>query len=116
MSEVHISPNWLYLAIFGALMVLTLGTVFVAGYDLGPLNDVVALGIAVTKASLVILFFMHVRYAGKLVKVVVVGSIFWLMILFGLIGIDYVSRGSVVADPAAVESSIAIDDGWTKAD
>jgi cytochrome c oxidase subunit IV len=77
-------------------------TVWVAFRDLGVLNDVVALGIALLKASLVILFFMHVKYAGRLVKLVVVGGFLWLLILFGLPVMDYVTRGDIAADPVPV--------------
>jgi cytochrome c oxidase subunit 4 len=91
-------------------MVLTVLTVVAADLNLGWANDFVALGIAVTKASLVVLFFMHVKYAGRLVKVVVGGGVFWLCILFGLTVVDYVTRGDVGPDPERVESSIAIGD------
>ncbi len=94
MSEHIVSKN-LYFLIFGALMVLTAITVFVAFIDLGPLNDVVALVIAVTKATLVILFFMHVRYSSRLTWLVVIGGFFWLAIMFVLTGSDYLTRGWV---------------------
>ena len=64
-------------------MVLTAITVAVAFVDLGRLNVVVALAVAVLKASLVVLFFMHVKYASRLVQLVVISSIVWLVILFG---------------------------------
>ena len=62
-------------------MVCTAITVAVAFVDLGPLNTVVALTIAILKATLVVLFFMHVKYSTRLTWAVVVGSIFWLGIL-----------------------------------
>jgi cytochrome c oxidase subunit 4 len=102
MAEVHVSPVRTYATILGTLLVLTAATVWVAFYDLGPLNDIVALGIASTKAVLVMLFFMHVKYAGRMVKLTVVGGFFWLNILFGLTVLDYVTRGDVVADPPPV--------------
>ncbi len=92
MSE-HIVPVSTYLKIFGALMVLTAITVGVAFMDLGPLNNVVMLGIAVLKATLVVLFFMHVFYSSRLIWVVVVAGFFWLGIMFVMTGSDYVSRG-----------------------
>ena len=58
----HVSPKSVYYAIFAALMVLTIITVYVATINLGHLNFPVALGIAITKATLVILFFMHAKY------------------------------------------------------
>lgn len=94
MSEHIVQPS-LYYKIFGALMVLTALTVFVAFFDFGPLNNVVAMGIAVLKATLVILFFMHVKYSTRLVWVVVAGGFVWLGIMFVLIGTDYISRGMV---------------------
>lgn len=74
-------------------MVLTTVTVVVAYYDLGPLNIVVALFIAVLKATLVILYFMHVRYSPSLTKLVVAGSFLWLAIMLSITMMDYVSRG-----------------------
>ena len=92
MSE-HVTSPAVYLAIFAALMVLTALTVWVAFQDLGPLNDVVALTIAITKASLVILNFMHVRHSTGLTKLVVVAGFFWLMILIAITLSDYLTRG-----------------------
>ena len=63
----HVVPLRVYFSVFGALMVLTAITVAVAFFDLGVLNNVVALGIAGLKATLVILYFMHVRYSGRLI-------------------------------------------------
>jgi len=94
MSEHIVQPS-LYYKIFGALMVLTTLTVIVAFFDFGPLNNIVAMGIAVLKATLVILFFMHVKYSTRLVWVVVAGGFVWLGIMFVLIGTDYISRGMV---------------------
>jgi cytochrome c oxidase subunit 4 len=92
MSE-HVESKRLYITIFVALMVLTGVTTFVAFLDLGPLNTPVALAIAVTKALLVVLFFMHVRRSTMLTKVVVFGGTFWLALLIGITMADYVSRG-----------------------
>ncbi|MGI9108218.1 MAG: cytochrome C oxidase subunit IV family protein [Pyrinomonadaceae bacterium] len=93
MSE-HIVSKKMYFVIFGALMVLTAITVFAANIDLGSekLNTIVALAIAVTKAMLVILFFMHVRYSSRLTWVVVTGGFLWLFIMVGLMLSDYLSR------------------------
>ena len=89
----HISPKSTYYAIFGALMVGTVITVAAAFVDLGVLNFPVALTIAVTKATLVILFFMHVKYSSQLTKLFVGMAFFFLVILFGLTLTDYLSRG-----------------------
>lgn len=100
MSSSHVVPVRLYLAVFLSLMVFTAITVAVAFVDLGPLSNVVMLGIAVAKATLVVLFFMHVRYATRLIPIVVAGGVFWLLILFGLTMADYVTRGWLGAGAA----------------
>jgi cytochrome c oxidase subunit IV len=92
MSE-HVVPRSVYSAVFATLMVLTGVTVWIAYLDLGFLNVAVALGIAVTKATLVILYFMHVRYSTRLTWVVVASGFFWLGILVVLGLSDYLSRG-----------------------
>lgn len=92
-SHPHATPVGAYVAVFAALIVLTAVTVWVAFQDFGYLNDVVALAIAVSKATLVVLIFMHVKHATPLVKFVVIGGFFWLAILLGLTWIDYVGQG-----------------------
>ena len=89
----HISPKSTYYAIFGALMVLTAVTVGVAFVNLGSFNFPVAIGIAITKATLVILFFMHAKYSSKLTKLFVGTAFFFLFILLTLSLTDYLSRG-----------------------
>lgn len=95
MSE-HIVPIRVYLLIFSALMVLTALTVFAAYFDLahiwGPLNAMVALTIALVKATLVVLYFMHVRYSSKLTQIIVVAGIFWLVIMIVFMMADYLTR------------------------
>jgi cytochrome c oxidase subunit IV len=93
MTEGHIAPLRLYLTIFGALMVGTVITVWVAFFDLGPLNNVVMLSIACAKALLVVLYFMHVRWSTRLTWVIAGSGFFWLLILFSLTMADYMSRG-----------------------
>lgn len=92
MSE-HLVPRKVYFAVFAALMVLTAVTTAVAFVDLGPWNTVVALGIALLKATLVALFFMHVKYSPRLTQITLAGGIFWLAILIVLTLSDFVSRG-----------------------
>ena len=92
MSE-HIVPTRTYYLIFAALMVFTAITVAVAFLDLGRMNTVVALAIACAKATLVVLFFMHVKYGSRLTWAVVAGSVFWLGILLTLTMGDYLTRG-----------------------
>src|SRR5215203_4017934 len=89
----HISPKSTYYAIFAALMVGSAITVAVAFVNLGAFNFAVALAIAITKATLVVLFFMHVKYSSRLTKLFVGMALFFLMILFGLTLTDYLSRG-----------------------
>ena len=91
MSE-HIVGRNVYFAVFGALLVFTVLTVVAANINFGMLNDVIAMTIAVTKATLVILFFMHVRYGSKLLMLVVVSGFFWLGIMLVLTLTDYRSR------------------------
>jgi cytochrome c oxidase subunit 4 len=93
--HVHVSPMSMYLAVFAALMVLTALTAWVSFQDLGRWNDVVALSIATTKMTLVIVFFMHVKYSTRLTKLVVLSGFLWLLILLGLTFADYVTRGVV---------------------
>ena len=88
----HIMPKRTYYIIFAVLMFCTYLTWQVAYFDLGPFNTVAALAIAVFKASLVILFFMHVKYSPKLTWAVVIGSLFWLGILLTLTATDYLTR------------------------
>src|SRR6187402_313796 len=89
----HISPKSTYYAIFGALMVLTAVTVAVAFVNLGAFNFPVAMAIAVTKGTLVVLFFMHVKYSSQLTKLFVGMAFFFMIIMFGLTLTDYMSRG-----------------------
>jgi len=89
----HILPKRTYYTIFAILMFCTYLTWQVAYFDLGPFNTVAALAIAVFKATLVVLFFMHVRYSTRLTWAVVVGGVFWLGILLVLTMSDYLTRG-----------------------
>lgn len=89
----HVSPVSLYITIFLALMVLTAVTVFAAFVDLGQFNFLVAMIIAGFKASLVVWYFMHLKYASKLTKLTVATGVFFLAILLGLLLVDYASKG-----------------------
>jgi cytochrome c oxidase subunit 4 len=79
--------------VFGALTFLMFLTVGVATIPLGPFNIVVALAIAITKAVLIMLFFMHVKYSSKLTWVFVVGAFIWLGLMVVLVSMDFASRG-----------------------
>jgi cytochrome c oxidase subunit 4 len=88
----HVVSPTVYYAIFGALMILTALTVLVAFVDLGLMNPVVALSIAVLKATLVVLFFMHLRWSSRLTWIVGGAALFWLGILLTLTLSDYATR------------------------
>ena len=88
----HVVPVKVYLGVFLALCALTVATVVVTGYDFGPFNLIVALGVAITKATLVVLYFMHARYSPKLTGVVIASSLAFFVILVFLTLTDYVSR------------------------
>ena len=93
MSE-HIVSLRVYVTIFLALMVGTALTVWAGLRDFpGQLNVIIALTIAVIKATLVVLYFMHVRYSSRLIWVVFASALFWLAILFALTFSDYWTRG-----------------------
>jgi cytochrome c oxidase subunit IV len=91
-SHNHIVSPKIYFGVFAALIIFTWITVAISKIDLGPLNTIAALSIAITKAVLVILFFMHVRYSTRLTKLVVVAAFLWLALLIGLVMADYVTR------------------------
>jgi cytochrome c oxidase subunit 4 len=89
----HVVPRSVYFLVFGALMVLTATTTAVSFVDLGPWNTVVALGIAFLKATLVVLFFMHVKYSPRLTQITVAGGLLWLAILLLITLSDFMTRG-----------------------
>ena len=93
MDAHHVPSLKLYFTVFAILMVGTAVTVLVAFYDLGPLNNVMMLTIAIVKAMFVILYFMHVRWSSRLTWVVVASGFFWLLIMFSFTMTDYMSRG-----------------------
>ncbi len=91
-------PLRLYIGIFAALILLTGLTVFIGFFDLGggrlhAANAIAAITIAVTKALLVVLYFMHVRYSSRLTWIFVGAGVFWFAILIVLLLTDYLSRG-----------------------
>ena len=91
MKQQTISPR-LYVAVFAALATLTLVTTGVAYIDLGVFNPVAALTIAVVKAALVVLFFMHVWFRGKLTWVFIGAGVLWLAFLIAFTLSDAVTR------------------------
>ncbi len=92
MSE-HIVSSRLYWTIWMVLICLTGLTAWIASVDLGPFNTIIALLIATIKATIVVLFFMHVKYTSeKLTKMVIASAMFWLFILLSLSMADYATR------------------------
>ncbi len=89
----HILPLRIYLSVFFALMIFTGVTVWVAHYDLGILNTFVAITIAVIKATIVILYFMHLKYSARITWVVAGAGFVWLIIMISLTLSDTLGRG-----------------------
>ncbi|MDF2439414.1 MAG: cytochrome c oxidase subunit [Abditibacteriota bacterium] len=93
----HIVPMSTYYKIFGALMGLLLITVLAAEVDMANfgmpwMNIIIALAIAVTKAVLIVLYFMHVKFSSRLIKICAAVAYFFLMIMFTLTYADYFTR------------------------
>ncbi len=91
-NDIHIVSPRIYAVIFGALLVFTAITVGASYLELGIFNPIVALAIAVFKATLVVLFFMHVRYSSKLTKLTVAAGLFTFLVLITMTLTDYISR------------------------
>jgi len=92
MSVEHVVPVRIYLVIFVTLVVLTGVTTGVAFLDLGVMNVVVMLLIAFTKATLVVLYFMHVRFTSRLTQLAAGSGFVWLAIMIGLTLSDVLTR------------------------
>ncbi|MDX1630279.1 MAG: cytochrome C oxidase subunit IV family protein [Thermoanaerobaculia bacterium] len=92
MSEHIVTPKT-YLIILACLVILTVTTVAAAFQDFGDLNNLIAVGIAVTKAALVVLFFMHGKWGSRMVKLAIFGAGLWLVFLLMITWFDYWSRG-----------------------
>ena len=92
----HQAPLTAYFVVFGVLMVLTVLTVAVSRVDLGAFNTTVAMTIAIVKATVVILWFMHVIHSPRLTWIVVISSFIWLATMFVLFFADYATRGWVM--------------------
>jgi len=91
-AEHHIVTPLQYGMVFGTLLVFTGITVGAAYVPMGPMNPVIALAIACTKAVIVILFFMHVKYQSKLIKLTVFCGFFTFLVLIMMTLLDYTSR------------------------
>jgi len=88
----HVVHKKLYILVFAALLALTALTTGVAFIDLGKWNTVAALAIAVCKASLVVLFFMHLRWSSGLMRMVLLAAFVWFAILVTLTLSDEFTR------------------------
>jgi cytochrome c oxidase subunit 4 len=91
-DEHHIVGPKVYVICLFGLLVGTGLTVWASFVELGPWNPVIALAIATAKATLVVLFFMHVKYSSKLTKLTVFAGIFTFLILVSMTLSDYISR------------------------
>ncbi|HEY4355362.1 MAG TPA: cytochrome C oxidase subunit IV family protein [Acidobacteriaceae bacterium] len=91
-SQHHIVTPVQYAMVFGTLLAGTALTVIAADIDMGVFNPIIALGIACTKAVVVILFFMHVKYQSRLIKMTVGAGFFTFLILVTMTLSDYISR------------------------
>jgi len=90
-EEPIVSPK-VYLMVGTALLILTFSTAAISYVDLGTFNAVVALAIACLKMTLVVLFFMHVKYSSKLTKLTVAAGFFTFIVLITMTMTDYISR------------------------
>lgn len=91
--HVHVMRVRTYVFVFLALLAFTALTVAASYVDLGWANNAVAIGIALAKATLVVLFFMHVKENTRLVPAVIFSGLFMLAILLGNLLADYGTRG-----------------------
>ena len=115
----HVVDKKVYFLIFGSLLAMTALTTGVAYVDMGKWNTIVALIIACCKATLVVLFFMHLRWSTRLMRAVLVSALLWLAILIGLTTTDFFSRNwipvpegwkeSLVVHPPAPTTSLSLE-------
>jgi cytochrome c oxidase subunit IV len=102
----HIIPRSTYFTVFVVLVGLLVVTVLAAQVDVGPLNAPVAMLIALAKAVLIVLYFMHVRYGSPLLRVFAAGGFLWLMIMFALMMPDYLTRATAQPNTQPVNQQI----------
>ncbi len=94
-GEHHVLPLWIYLAVYGALLALTVVTVGVSYLNLGTTAIVAALTVAIVKASLVAGYFMHLRYDDRFNSLIFAASILFMTLFFAFVFIDLTSRGLI---------------------
>ena len=108
-AQRHILPLNLYLAVGSALLVLTVITVTAAQMDFGQMNLLIAMGIAVVKATLVAMFFMHLKYDNRIYMLVFSGSLLFLGVFIIFTMFDTLRRGDIyeeIAEPYQTEAVI----------
>jgi cytochrome c oxidase subunit 4 len=91
-TQHHVVGYGTYVLVWIALLVLTGLTVTAAGMGLGPVNIIAVLAIAATKVSLVLYFFMHLKYEGALIRFIFLTSVFVLTIIIGLTYLEVLFR------------------------
>lgn len=89
----HPASTRTYYLVFVALLVLLAATVLAAEIEHRAANTLLSIGIAVAKALLIMIFFMHLKFAKSLIRVFAAAGFLWLGILFALLFSDYLSRG-----------------------
>lgn len=93
MSEHHIVPPKTYVSVLGGLIVLMLATIFAAKVHIGTVeNLLLALFIAGCKMSLIVAFFMHVKYSSRMTRIFAGAGFFWMILFFVLLFCDYMGR------------------------
>ena len=88
----HVVPKSTYFLVSVVLGVLLVLTVAAAQLNLGHWNVPIALAIAIAKAALIVLYFMHVRYGSPLVRLFAAGGFFWLLIMLAFVMADVQAR------------------------
>lgn len=91
-KEHHIIPFKTYATILGILLLMTVITLITARMDFGALNAYIAMGIATFKATLVLLYFMHLKYDDKLYPTLFLTSIFFLLVMYSFSELDILTR------------------------
>jgi cytochrome c oxidase subunit IV len=92
MSENVVNPR-IYIWTCIALLALLALTWSIAYVNLGPFNLILALGVSITKAIVIALFFMHIKGSSRILHLAAVAGVMWLLILISLTLSDYSTRG-----------------------
>ena len=92
----HIMPMKTYNVVFISLLFLTAFTVLVAQFDFGAMNTLIAMLVATVKATLVGMYFMHLKYEDRTFAVCLLAGVFFLIVMFAFIAVDVGSRAAVL--------------------